>query len=256
MKTAKFELTRISGLSIVIFVIFFSCFFITADVFGKDLKVSLPFLPVLSETPEKGILVDLTKAMDREYEGSFKITGIYPFKRSMHNVLAAGVADLHMPILVDPDVPEDQLPYMHSTEIIFYVIFGLYTKRGRKIDMNNLSSYVIEVERAHTHLYRFPVIPSSRIDQSLKKIVAGRIDAFIFAAKETDDVIEKLGLQSKISKYLHKKYEVKIVLPKGKKGIETNKILSSVIGRLKASGKHQEIFAPITTYYDNWTPSQ
>ncbi|MBW1783531.1 MAG: hypothetical protein JRL30_22655, partial [Deltaproteobacteria bacterium] len=53
---------------------------------ARDLKASLPQLPPLVESADKGFLVDLVKAMDKAYpEGNISIV-VYPFKRSLDNV--------------------------------------------------------------------------------------------------------------------------------------------------------------------------
>lgn len=243
------------NISFLFIIVLFNELVFASDDTQRDLKVSLPYLPVLSESREKGTLVYLVEEMNNVYEGNILITGFFPFKRSISNVLY-GIADFHMPILMNPDLSGDKTEYMHSTETLFQVVFALYTKKGRTIDLDRLSSYIIEVERAHVDLFSFPVIPSSTIDQSLRKLDKNRIDAFIFAAKETDEIVEKLGLTSKISSSFYKSYETKFVLPKGKEGVLTDRALSSIIKKMKKSGKFQEIFAPITTYYDNWKSSE
>lgn len=45
----------------------------------------------------------------------------------------------------------------------------------------NLASLNIETEPAHTDLFSFPTTGTSCIPCSLKQVVAGRVDAFLFA---------------------------------------------------------------------------
>jgi len=57
------------------------------SAFCRDLKVSLGYIPSLSESPDQGYLVDFVRAMDEIYtEGSIIIT-VYPFPRSLQNVV-------------------------------------------------------------------------------------------------------------------------------------------------------------------------
>jgi len=71
---------------------------------ARDLKVSLPYpLPGLVDSPDKGIFVDLLKAMAEEYKGGKITWELFPFARSMENV-EKGKADFHLPQLVNPRI--------------------------------------------------------------------------------------------------------------------------------------------------------
>lgn len=74
---------------------------------ARDLKISLPFIPPLVETKDKGILVDLCKALAEEYKDGRITWDVYPFPRSMDNV-EKGRADLHMPYLLHPTRKESR----------------------------------------------------------------------------------------------------------------------------------------------------
>lgn len=224
---------------------------ITEPKIQKNLVVSLPYLPAFSEAVNRGVLVDLVKEMDKEYSGSFIIKEIYPFKRSIHNLLT-GKADFHMPMLFDPDVDSEKLAYKHSKETIFHVIFAVYTKKGTIINHSELDLYNVETDSAHVDLFPFSVIPSTSIKQSLKKLHTGRIDAFIFAAKETDGVIQSLELSDKINRSFYKKYAVKIALRKNHEGDKLDKILSPIINKLHKSGVLKRLFLSVDSYYKNW----
>lgn len=232
--------------------VFFLCLFYCGIAQGRDLRASLPQLPPLVESAEKGILVDLVKAIDGVYEAGSISIQVFPFARSMRNV-SEGVSDFHMPILFNPSVSEDQLDYRHSTETIFNVIFVMYTNESNKeINISNASNYKIETDRAHVQYFDFPVRPSNNIESSLKKVDMGRIDGFIFAMPETDDALKKLGLNN-IKRREYKKFEVKMVLPKGERGEEVNRILTAAIKKLHENGEYQKIMAPISNQvFQEW----
>lgn len=217
----------------------------------QDIVVSLPYLPAFSETVDNGILIELIKEMDKEYEGRFIVRKIFPFKRSMHNLLT-GKADLHMPILFDPSGDNEKLAYSHSKERIFEVIFAVYTKNGITLNHDDLSQYHVETDSAHVGLFPFFVSPSISIEQSLKKLNSGRVDAFIFAAKETDAVLQRLGLNSQINRKFYKKYDVKIALRKDRAGAQLDEKLSKIIQKLNEKGTLKRIFLPVDNYYNNW----
>ncbi|MBW1783932.1 MAG: hypothetical protein JRL30_24725 [Deltaproteobacteria bacterium] len=150
-----------------------------------------------------------------------------------------------MPLLLNPDVSEDSLPFGHSTETIFDVVFVLYTnKKNKDIDPTNVGKYVIETDRAHVGYFDFPIKPSDSIESSLKKVDMGRIDGFIFAMPETDAVLKRLGLKN-IKRTEFRKFEVKIIIPKGQKGKEVDAILSKLIQTLKNNGEYEKAMGPL-----------
>lgn len=290
--------------------------FTSISVFARDLKATLAYLPTLIDDANTGKYVEFLKAIDDAYEDGKIIKKVYPFERSIQNVLN-GRADFHMPLLVNPLISEETLPYRYSTEDIGFVVFVLYTNIRNPItkkvllntryklteeglkkfinvkgleglrDIKNkeyknwgefcnavkskLSAetfekfkdkisreafpYRIETDRAHIHFFDFPMIPKSRIKSSLRMVELGRIDGFIFAQEESDDVI-------KDNKYIHIKreyyqtYEVKLVLPKGKRGDEVDLLLTEAIRKLKASGKHKELAHRVHFPYKDWQPSK
>ncbi len=82
------------------------------------------------------------------------------------------------------------------------------------MDPNRLADYLIETDVAHTLYFPFDTQPSADILSSLKKLELGRIDGFIFADDATDPLIKANNLQN-IQRQLYRRFEVKIVLPKG-----------------------------------------
>ena len=222
---------------------------------AKDLKASMPFpLAPLVESKDKGILIDLLKAMAEEYKGGKLTWELYPFKRSMENV-ETGKADFHMPQLVNPKLGPDKLPFRFSSEKIFKVVFALYTnKNNKEINPGNVSKYNIETDLGVMDFFDFKVTGSPDIESSLKKVDMGRIDGWIFAMPESDGALKKLGLKN-IKRWEYAKYDVRIVLNKGPQGAEVDKILTDLIGKLKANGKYQKIMAPILDQkFDPWQP--
>jgi polar amino acid transport system substrate-binding protein len=222
---------------------------------ARDLKASLPFpLAPLVESKDKGILVDFVKAMAEEYKGGKITWELFPFKRSMENV-EKGKADFHMPQLVNPKISADKLPFMFSSEKIFRVVFVLYTNKNNKdINPGNVSNYKIETDLGTMDFFDFKIAGSPDIESSLKKVDMGRIDGWIMAMPESDGALKKLGLKN-IKRQEYAKYDVRIVLTKGPQGQEVDKILTDLIGKLKANGKYQKIMGPILDQkFDPWQP--
>jgi polar amino acid transport system substrate-binding protein len=211
---------------------------------ARDLKASLPILPPLVESKDKGILVDLVKAMAEEYKGGKITWEVYPFARSLENV-EKGRADFHMPLLVNPLINSDKLPFQYSSDIIFKVQFVLYTnKNNTTINPSNVSTFNIDTDQGHTQFFDFKINGSPSIESSLKKVDMGRIDGWIFAMPESDGALKNAGLKN-IKRWQYKKFDVRIVLTKGLQGKEVDKILTDLIKKLKANGKYQKIMSPI-----------
>lgn len=116
---------------------------------------------------------------------------VVPFKRSMLYV-TNGKTDFHLPLIRYPEIKENTPDYDYATETIFHVNFVLYSYKNMNIDINKIQNYKIETDAAHTDYFNFPVTGSTRIENSLKKVNAVRIEGVIFA----DDESEKLEVRS------------------------------------------------------------
>jgi len=218
---------------------------------AADMKASLAQMPVYAESTDKGVLVDLVKAIAKTSGKNIEIQ-VVPFNRSMHDVMD-GKADFHMPLIKAENVDETKLDYAHSTETIFHVNFVLYTNKNKPIDKSKLKDYRIETDLAHVAYFDFPVKGSTRLDSSLKKVDAGRIDGFIFADFASDPIVKKEGLKN-IHRELYKVFDVKIILPKGEKGKATDVFLTETIEKMRADGSYDKIMSPIDQPYNDWQP--
>ena len=209
---------------------------------AQPMKASLAQMPVYAESVDKGILVDLVKAIS-EVTGKQIDIQVVPFKRSIEDVTNAKV-DFHMPLIKNPNIAYKDLNYLHSTETIFHVNFTLYTNKSKPLDMKNLGQYKIETDAAHTQYFAFPIIASSDLESSIKKVDAGRIDGLIFADMAIDPLIAKLNLTN-VKRELYYRFDVKIILPKNAKSKETDAFLTAAIKKLRESGKFAKIMGPI-----------
>ncbi|QTA92862.1 substrate-binding periplasmic protein [Desulfonema magnum] len=227
------------------------CMIIGVTASAKDLKASIAQMPIHAESKDKGVLVDLVKAI-AEVSGHKTDIRVVPFKRSVYYV-TSGKADFHLPLIKNPALREETLDYDYSTETIFHVNFVLYSNKNKAINKAHLKNYYIETDLAHVRYFDFPVHPSSKIKNSLIKADMGRTDGFIFADTACDPLIKKYNFKN-IRRKLYKRFEVKIVLPKGGRGGETDKILTSAINKLRKSGRYQKIMGTIDLPYDDWQP--
>lgn len=226
-------------------------FLCVQTLIGAEYTASLAKMPVYAESKEKGVLVDLVKALAKE-SGATINYNVVPFARSMDDVINKRV-NFHMPLIVSTLVDESKLDYAHSTETIFHVNFILYTNKKKAVDRTKLKEYKIETDKAHTQYFDFPVIASTNLAGSLRKLNAGQIDAFIFADFASDPIIKEENLTN-IKRELYYRFDVKIILPKGAKGGPVDQFLTKTIQAMRKKGEFQKIMDVIDTPYDNWQP--
>lgn len=218
---------------------------------SKELVGSIAQMPVVSESADKGVLIDLIKALEKEAGVTIK-REVVPFARSMDNVINHR-ADFHFPLIVNPETNPAKLDFDFSAETVYTVNFVIYSNKNKPLDTARLATYKLETDRAHTQYFPFPVDPSVSLDSSLKKIEAGRIDGLIFADVAVDPLIKEMGLKN-IHRSLYKVFDVKFVLPKGGHGGETDQMLSAAVRAVKKNGTHDRIMGPVYKPYSDWQP--
>src|SRR3569833_825053 len=74
---------------------------------AKDLSASIAYLPVLADTPDKGVLIDLVKAIEKDSGIPFK-RDVSPFVRALDAVINHR-ADFLLPLIMVPFADECKL---------------------------------------------------------------------------------------------------------------------------------------------------
>lgn len=226
---------------------------------ARDLKVSMAFLPDILETPDKGVFVDLMKAIDDVYEGQIQ-RNVYPFPDSIKNVMT-GKADFHLPMIRNKVVPEESLPYSYSSENMGYVYFVIYSNKNNPITFEKIQevkktkpfSLKIESMGGFLEYFDFPISESSGIDSSLQKVDLKVMDAFIFAQEECDFMVKQLKLKN-IHRELYDQFDDVFVIPKGEKGKEIDAMLARCLQELRSSGRLQSLHMKVHVPYQIWQP--
>ncbi|MBF0510425.1 MAG: hypothetical protein HQK57_16075, partial [Deltaproteobacteria bacterium] len=126
-----------------------------STVQAKTLKASLAQLPVAAENKDKGVLVDVVKAIGKEAGVEMDIQ-VVPFKKSMQDVETKKV-DFHFPLLVNPQTDPSKLNFDYSTATVFRVHFVIYSNKAKNITKSNLKDFNVETEAAHTGFFDFPI---------------------------------------------------------------------------------------------------
>lgn len=233
---------------------------------SNDLIASLAELPGLADSPEKGAFVEIVKAIDTVYtDGSITIS-LFPFARSVHNIID-GEADFHIPSIRNPDIDQTLFPYRIVTEKMGTVCFVIYSHREKPLTKQMLDDairntqggapfpYSIEVPQGIEAQFPFPAISSNYVDQSLKKVAAKRIDALVWAQEETDLTLKRLQI-STIQREFWQAFDDVILIPKGPEGDRVDMILSDALNTLRASGQLEQLYSQIHRPYDDWQPSE
>ena len=221
----------------------------------RILNAHLGELPGLINADKTGPFVDLVRAIDELYpEVSIRIT-IYPLARAMAGVIA-GTADFSLPAIRNLQ-DADLLPYRFSTRSFGKVTHVLYSNTDHLITPD-MAYGIVPTKRdllieATPGFLPIPLQRSMSIEQSLRKLSRGRIDAFIWAQEEADLMLRQLKLTNIHREHLGD-FEDVFIIAKGPAGDETDRFLGEAIDRLAASGKLEEIYSRLHRPYVEWQP--
>lgn len=202
----------------------------------------------LSATP---IFIEMLKSIEAANPGlKFEITTA-PIPRSVKAVVEDHTADFHLPFIRPADGVS--LPFDVSTAAVFQAPFVIYENKNKPLDMQNPQQYKIETDKAHTSVFPFPTIPSADIDASLRKVDAGRIDAFIFGASSTDPHLAAGGYTN-IHRKPYGRLDACLVLPKGGKGGPADQALTKAVEAAKNTQGYKDAIAKYLALYkgDDW----
>lgn len=224
---------------------------------ARDYRINVGQLPLYAESKDRGILIDVIKAMDDEYAAGRLIIEVYPFERSIHNV-AQGLADLHFPTVGSADWGREDGPYeeelrarglRRSTCSLTKSHFALYRNRDHPpLDLTRLDAYHIETDAGHTSFFEFPIQGTTCLPCSVEKLSAKRIDGLVFASREIDLMIREAGLTN-IARQDFRIFGSKFILPDTAEGAETDAMLCEVIGRMIRKGSLARVARPYSAYF-------
>lgn len=221
----------------------------------RILHAHLGELPGLINGDKTGPFVDLVHAIDDLYPDiSIQIT-IYPLARAVAGV-SNGKADLGLPAIRNLK-DADMLAYRFSTRSFGKVTHVIYSNTKEPVTAD-MAYGIVPTKRdllieAVPDYMPFPAQRSMSIEQSLRKLSRGRIDAFIWAQEEADIMLRRLGLTN-IHREFFGDFDDVFVIQKGAAGDEMDEFVSRSIDQLAASGKLAEIYSKIHQPYVEWQP--
>ncbi len=230
----------------------------STHLFAKDYRISVARLPIYSESDNKGILIDVLKAMGKEYKWGKFIIHVYPFQRSIENVIN-GRADFHFPTIGshiwsrEHDKYErklNKLGIRRSSVSLTKTHFALYSNTDKPpLDIHHLERYRIETDSAHTIFFNSKVEGTTCLPCSVRKLSAGRIDGLIFAAREIDGMIKEAHIKN-IRRQNYKIFGSKFILPLGPKGDKIDKLLARLITKMIQDGTLKKVAKPYSDYFE------
>ena len=152
-----------------------------------------------------------------------------------------GAADLHLPLLKDPNVPAESLPYAYSTGTFAHVPFILYTsKANTKVNKDNVQDSKVFVIPAHLGFFKGAKGEMS-VESGLQRLESNEIDGYICAMSQADAYIKDKGLKN-IDRHLFFVFEAKAVIPKGEKGQAIDKAFTTALETLRANGTLEKVY--------------
>lgn len=233
----------------------------TATAWGQtNLIATLAAIPGLADSPEKGVFVDLVKAIDEVYtEGTIEIQ-VVPFARSFQ-MMMTGASDFHVPSFIDPNIPASEIPFGHVPEPMGKVKLLIYSNAAKPITAADIKAaitaggefpYVIEVGGGTELNFPFPTVGSNSDAQSLRKVNAGRIDAYIWPP-EGDIVVRDEKLKN-LHREIYAEFDDVVLVAKSPRGEQVAQILDAAMKELKRQGRLKQYHDRVHFPYEDWQP--
>lgn len=128
------------------------------QLLARDLTVSIAQLPGHSGYNDQGIpegsFVDFIHALDEVYTQGQITIGIYPFKRSITNVIH-NKADFHLPLIRMSVQSEQDLPFRYVQESLTQVAFVAYSlaNNGPLPDLQSFQGLSVASLRGHAQFF-------------------------------------------------------------------------------------------------------
>ena len=229
-----------------------------ALVFGQQvLRGSIAYIPGMADDPDHGVFVEFVKALDEVWE-----EGTVPFARSFENVMR-GEADFHVPSFINPNIPPEVLPFSWPATPMGQVTLLIYSNERNPITMDDIEAameaggefpYVIEVGAGTEGMFEHPVVGSSSTEQSLRKVQAGRVDAYIWPP-EGDIQVRELNLD-RIHREIYSTFDDIIVVARSPRGEEVAGILNDLIIELDQLGLREFYHGQVHFPYTDWQPHE
>ncbi len=222
---------------------------------AANLTVSLAEIPGLAVSDgsgsAEGAMPRLLAIVDEYYEGGDFDFQVFPFGRSIQNVVT-GKADVHAPLIdTGTGSPPD---FQYISEPLLDVTFVIYSRRDAPLDASSdLSSLKVETMIGHSHFFDFAVDEVTSIEIGLKKLVNGRTDAFIMEQDAVDGLIKAQGM-SDLHRAKYAVWDSTLIVPAGPEGDALNAALSAAVAKAKTDERYAVAAANVHAPFEDWQP--
>lgn len=226
---------------------------------APDLKAVGILLPGVVNSATEGTLIELVQAIDEVYTAGRIVIEAVPLARAT-DAVARGTADLGFPALRMNSSADTTMAYRLSTAAFGQVNFVLYTRAGRALTRTAIlqaatqgASFPYDIE-APARNWGFPTKRFSNLESALSKVVAGRIDALLWAQEDADLTLRRLRFKD-IHRESFGNFDTVFMLPRGPRGDFVDHVLSASIATLHATGRLQALSAKTYRVHDPWQPA-
>jgi polar amino acid transport system substrate-binding protein len=197
------------------------------------LRISIAELPVLAESNNSGLLIDLVNLLIIYFPDTKITYEIVPFTRSIE-LVRTGNSDVQLPI-IDTD-NEKRLKLSEKT--IFNVQFSIFSRQDHPISKSQLlgeeqnNSLVVETDLAHICYFGKKLKATTCLECSVKKLSLGRIDGLLFASTEVNYLINSLNINN-LKQTPFAEYSVKFGVSRSEKGKKNELLFANMLTQLE-----------------------
>ncbi|QZA81732.1 hypothetical protein [Deefgea piscis] len=212
-------------------------------------------LPGILENSKTGPFPELIAVINQFYPAGTIKFSLEPVKRVYLDINNKN-ADFRFPTMKIKDGAKNAAPYQYSKEMLGKVTFVLYTNKNQivtkqqVIQANQDTNTLIEAPPAD---WGFPTRSVINLEQSLKKLNAGRIAGVLWAQEESDYLIKKLKLKQ-IHRAHFDDYPDVLFFSCNERGDFVNDAISKAIKAARDSGELEKAYAKVHKPYQDWQP--
>lgn len=218
-----------------------------ADELPETIVIGTFPIPLMVESEEKGIFIELTQALAKEAGLNIQIR-VFPAQRTLREFAAKRLDGLFPGLAVTMPVPYERTTSVYVKRDYAFTRKGekpLHTVEqlaGKKVALTSGYPYVEPLTSRQD--IRFELANSD--EQNVKKLLAGRVDAFVVELKSGLKAFHADGREGAIHYDIAKplsEQDVFYALQTGEHGEQLAQRLSQALERLKRSGRFDQIMA-------------
>lgn len=112
--------------------------------------------------------------------------------------------------------------------------------------------HLIETEMVGLPLFDLPVSADVSPSNSIKKLLRGRIDAYIYPVFAVENVIETMGASNLIARDFFVEYDICFMVNRSARGNAVDRILSNAFRALKETDPYNQIMGGTDEYERRW----